>query len=336
MTGERRVTSGNGRAIGLVAGLAAANIVIWALAWGGAHRYAALLSTGLLAYGFGLRHAVDPDHIAAIDNTTRRLMSLGKRPVSVGLFFGLGHSTVVVLLCLVLAVFAQYAEVHLHQWRTIGSVVGSTVSTVFLFVIGAINTYVFVDLLRRSRTSDETDAAAVDALSEQRGFLARLLLPALRLVRHGWQMYFVGFLFGLGFDTATEVGVLTLSAQSGQTGMPMSCVLLLPLLFTAGMCLIDTLDGILMLRAYGWAAVSPRRRLGYNIAITGLSILVAFAVGAGQLAQSFAPHSWLSGKLEAFADSPHYYLLGVGIVGLFAGVWFLAAVLQRTRPGYSR
>ena len=273
-----------GRIALLLCVLGAGNILLWLLAWAGSARDAAFLGTALLAYGFGLRHAVDADHIAAIDNTIRRLMRDGKRPIGVGFFFSLGHSTVVLLLCAGLAVAAPYVTRHMAHWGSIGSTAGTVISGGSLYLIGLINLVVLVDAWRayRARSTAGEDS---QPFLEQKGLLTRILRPLLALVRRSWQMYFIGFLFGLGFDTATEVGLLALSAKSGQAGLPLLKIMLLPLLFTAGMCLVDTLDGILMLGAYGWATIQPGRKLAYSIVITGVSVLVAFVVGTNELVQ---------------------------------------------------
>jgi high-affinity nickel-transport protein len=273
----------------------------------------------MLAYGFGLRHAVDPDHISAIDNTTRRLMSLGKRPVSVGFYFSLGHSTVVILLCLALALSSHFVQSHLAQWKTIGAMVGCGVSTLFLIVIGLINLSVLLSLINQAKNPAES-FVETDVL-EQRGLVARMLKPLLRLVQHSHQMYLIGFLFGLGFDTATEVGILTLSAQSGQSSIPLGYLLLLPLLFTAGMCLADTIDGILMVGAYGWAYITPERKTAYNIVITAVSVIVAFAVGLSQFLMMFAPHSFLAGHVSEMLEMLNRNLVGAMLIGVFTAIW---------------
>jgi len=321
-----------GKAILLLACLAAANALVWLLTWSASRHYVALLATGLLAYGFGLRHAVDADHISAIDNTTRKLMQEGKRPVGVGFFFSLGHSTVVVMLCVGLALSAAYVQTHLPQWKNVGAVAGTVVSTLFLYVIGLINLVVLFDIYKAFRRASEggghTDTN-IDAFLEQRGLLGRLFRPVLRLISHSWQMYFVGFLFGLGFDTATEVGILTISAHSGQAGMPLWVLLLLPALFTVGMCLVDTLDGILMLGAYGWAFVKPIRKLYYNMSITLLSVLVAFVVGTYELLQILEAQFALKGQFWRFVDRLSFDNLGFVIVGTFVVGWGLSVLVYK-------
>jgi high-affinity nickel-transport protein len=261
-------------------------------------------------------------------------MQQGRRPVGVGFFFSLGHSTVVVLLCVGLALSAAYVQTHLPQWKNVGTLVGTVVSTLFLYVIGVINLVVLWDITRAfKRAAQGEDAADIDGVLEQRGLLGRLFRPVLRLVSRSWQMYFVGFLFGLGFDTATEVGILTLSAHSGRAGMPLWVLLLLPALFTVGMCLVDTLDGILMLGAYGWAFVKPVRKLYYNLGITLLSVLVAFLVGTDELLQILAAHFSLKGQFWSLLDRLSFDNLGFVIVGTFAVGWGLSVLFYRWK-GY--
>ncbi len=320
----------------LLGSLAAINGLAWLLIWSvpGRREHAVLIAAGLAAYLFGLRHAVDADHIAAIDNTTRRLMRQNKRPIGVGLFFSLGHSTVVVLLCVALALSTAYVQRHLPQWRDAGSMIGTLISALFLYLIGAINLYALWELVQSYRKSrgGGSDASGADDSSDPLlggGLIARLLRPLLRMIDHSWQMYFVGFLFGLGFDTASEVGILALSAKSGQSGLPFWTIMLLPLLFTAGMCLIDTLDGILMLGAYGWAFVQPRRKLLYNASVTLLSIATALIVGTVELMQVSADKTWLRGAVAHLAESVNLDNAGFWIIGLFAACWGISVLLNR-------
>jgi high-affinity nickel-transport protein len=311
--------------------LVAANIGAWLITWAASGRYAFLIATGWLAYAFGLRHAVDADHISAIDNTTRKLMRDGKRPLGVGLFFSLGHSTVVVLLSAALAVASGYVQHYLPKWQAIGSTVGTMISGGFLYIIGFVNLLVFCDLIAKARvalrSSEEAEQAeSVDVFSGT-GLLVRIFRPILRVVEHSWQMYFVGFLFGLGFDTASEVGMLAISARAGQSGLPFWVIMLLPLLFTVGMCLVDTLDGILMLGAYGWAQVKPIRKVTYNLTITAISVLVAFVVGThemlGMMNIRDLPKTAFWNRLD---DN-----FGFLIVGLFASIWAISTILFKWR-----
>ena len=221
-----------------------------------------LLGTAVLAYGFGLRHAVDADHIAAIDNVTRKLMQDGKRPVSVGLFFALGHSTVVVLVAAAIAASASALEGRFAEFRDVGGVIATSVSSLFLFAIAAVNLTVLVGVwrtYRHVRAGGAYQEQDLDILLNQRGLLARLFRPVFRLITRSWHMFPLGFLFGLGFDTATEISILGISATQAAQGISIWSILVFPALFAAGMTLVDTTDGILMLGAYDWAFIKPIR-----------------------------------------------------------------------------
>jgi high-affinity nickel-transport protein len=318
----------------LLGSLILANIACLLFTWNESQHYRILFSAGLLAYGFGLRHAVDADHISAIDNTTRKLMQEGKRPIGVGFFFSLGHSSVVVLLCAALAVSSAYVQHHLHQWQTLGGIAGTLISGFFLYLIGFINLVVLFDLykmLRRKKGDGSLPEDQLETALVQRGLLGRLFRPLLRMISSSRQMYVVGFLFGLGFDTATEVGLLALAARSGQTGLPFWTIMLLPLLFTAGMCLIDTADGILMLRAYGWAFITPMRKLYYNFSITSLSVLVAFLVGTYEILQIVQEKFALQGKFWSFVSTIDFSRLGYMIVATFLIGWVVFALIYKLR-----
>ena len=312
--------------------LIAANALFWFLTWSASHTYALLLSTGLLAYGFGLRHAVDADHISAIDNTTRKLMQEGQKPIGVGFFFSLGHSTVVVLLCAALALSTAYVEHHLPQWKNIGGVAGTIISGCFLYLIGIINLTVMIDLFKafkRVANGENYDDLDVDQYLANRGLIGRFFRPLFRMVSKSWHMYLIGFLFGLGFDTATEVGILAVSAHGGQVGMSFWTIMLLPALFTAGMCLVDTSDGILMLGAYGWAFIKPIRKLYYNLCITLLSVLVAFVVGTYELLQIVQAQFNLHGIFWNLVARLNFDNLGFVIIGTFVVGWLVSMLVYK-------
>jgi high-affinity nickel-transport protein len=298
-------------------------------------RYPLLLGIAPLAYGLGLRHAVDPDHIAAIDNTTRKLMQDGQRPVGVGLFFSLGHSTVVFALSILIAASAAFVQKNLPQMRNVGALIGTTVSGVFLVIIAVINLLVFIDIYKTWRTvvrGGALDDKTLDDYLSNRGLIARLLRPMLRLVRHSRNMYVIGLLFGLGFDTATSVGILGMSAKAGVDGMPAWLILLLPLLFVAGMSLADTTDGVLMLGAYGWAYVRPVRKLYYNMSITLISITIALFIGGLECLQVLVQELNLSGGVWDFiANRLNIGNMGFYIVGLFLLSWIGSIVYYRLR-----
>jgi len=302
--------------------LAGANALVWVLAlMFFARAHPLLVGTALLAYTFGLRHAVDADHISAIDNVTRRLMQDGKRPVSVGFFFSLGHSTIVVLLTLAIVLGAATVRQRLPGLEGIGNIVGTSVSAAFLFIIAAINAFVLVDIFRAFRqarlTGTYSEQTLTDSL-ERRGLLGRIFKPVLRLVSRSRDMYLVGLLFGLGFDTATEVGLLGIAAIEVGKGLPVWTILIFPALFTAGMSLIDTTDGILMLGAYGWAFLNPARKLYYNLTITSASVLVAVLVGGVELA-------------SIAGGAPQLGWLGFAIVGAFALGWAVSMAVDAAR-----
>jgi high-affinity nickel-transport protein len=314
--------------------LVAFNIAAWLWAFIAFHHYPLLMGTSLLAYSFGLRHAVDADHIAAIDNVTRKLMQAGKRPVSIGLMFSLGHSTIVVLASAGIAATALALQSRMDGLKEIGAVVGTIVSTLFLFAIALMNLVILRSVIRafrRVRNGEPYNEEDFDLLLNNRGFLARIFRPLFRLITKSWHMYLLGFLFGLGFDTATEVGLLGISAASAAQGLPIWSILVFPVLFTAGMTLIDSTDSILMLGAYGWAFVKPIRKLYYNITITTISVVVALLVGGIEGLGLLADQLHLSGAFWGFIGSlnDNFGLIGYGIVGVFIVSWLLSAVIYR-------
>jgi nickel/cobalt transporter (NiCoT) family protein len=312
------------------------NLGAWAGALVAFHRYPVLLGTAFLAYSFGLRHAVDADHIAAIDNVTRKLMQEGKRPVTVGLMFSLGHSTIVVVGSIAIAATALALQHRIDTVREIGGVIGTLVSSIFLFGIAIVNLVVLRSVyrtfvrVRRGGTYVEED---FDLLLGSRGFLTRLFRPIFSMIRRSWHMYPLGVLFGLGFDTATEIGLLGISAAEASKGLSLWSILVFPVLFAAGMSLIDSTDNILMLGAYGWAYVKPLRKLYYNITITSVSVVVAFAVGGiealGLLAGRFHPKGVFWNLIRTL--NGNFGLLGYGIVALFALSWVVSIVIYRWR-----
>jgi len=299
-----------------------------------ARSYPLLLGLGLTAYGFGLRHAVDPDHIAAIDNTTRKLMQDGKRPVAVGFFFSLGHSTVVMLLSILVAVSAGLVKQHLPQLQSVGGVIGTSVSGLFLVIIAVINIVVLADIVatwKHAVNDGIYDDRTLDAYLANRGFFARLLRPLLRIVGDSWAMYPIGFLFGLGFDTASEVGLLGMAAVTGASGMPIGYILLLPMLFVAGMSLVDTTDGVAMLGAYGWAFLKPIRKLYYNITITAVSILIALLIGGVEVMQVIGQETDAKGAFWTTVQNIPLANMGFYIVGIFMVSWLASVLIYKFR-----
>ena len=314
--------------------LIAANIGAWGWALIVFHGHAVLLGMTLLAYTFGLRHAFDADHIAAIDNVVRKLVQDGKTPCSVGFFFSLGHSTIVVLATLAIVAVQSAVPDWLEPLHSLGATIGTGVSTLFLLSIGLANLVVLRSTwvrFMRARAGEAVGQADLDSLVARGGLLSRMLRPVMRLVSSSWHMYAVGFLFGLGFDTATEIGVLGISATHSADGISLCSVLVFPALFTAGMSLMDTTDSVLMTRAYGWALLHPVRKLWYNLIITAASVLVALSVGGmealGLLGNGlgFDSQFWrgvesLNGNLTNF---------GCLVVGIFAASWALSVLIYR-------
>src|SRR5437660_9864480 len=289
------------KVIGIYILLIAFNLAVWGVAFlGFAVQYPALLGVALLAYTFGLRHSVDADHISAIDNVTRKLMQENKRPVAVGFFFSLGHSTVVIALTIAIAIAATIIQTSIPALKNAGGLIGTSVSAIFLFLIAISNMLVLWEIFqmfRKVKRGEEYNEMTLDEFLNQRGLMGRFFRPLLRLVDKSWKMYPVGVLFGLGFDTATEVGILGIAAVEAGKGLPILYILIFPALFTAGMCLMDSTDGILMLGAYGWAFVKPVRKLYYNLNITLISVLLAFVVGTIEVFTFIAMDFHMSGRV---------------------------------------
>ena len=316
--------------------LVAATAVAWILALTAFASRPLLLGTALLAYTFGLRHAVDADHISAIDNVTRKLMQDGKRPLGVGLFFSLGHSTIVVGLTVAIAIAATVVKTNLPALEGIGGIIGTAVSALFLFAIALLNVLVFCDVygtFRRVRRGEPYCDRTLDAFLADRGLMGRFFKPLLHLIGKSWQMYPLGVLFGLGFDTATEVGLLGIAALEAGKGLPIYDILIFPLLFTVGMSLLDTTDGILMLGAYGWAFVKPMRKLYYNMNVTLVSVLVALVVGCIEVLGIVQSQLNLGGAFwsRVAGIGQNFGLLGFAIVGIFIASWGISTLVYHLR-----
>ncbi len=296
----------------------------WGLYLHFAGHYSALMGLGLAAYLFGLRHAFDADHIAAIDDTVRYMLQKGQRPLGVGFFFSLGHSTIVMGLAIAMAIAAIAVKRDLPQLQNVGGVIGASVSGVFLWVIGILNLLVLLDILKvwqQAKTGTHSHLH-LEALLAQRGLLNRLFQGRLqKLMNHSWQMYPLGLLFGLGFDTASEVGLLAMTAGASAGNLPISAVLSLPILFAAGMTLMDTTDGVLMSKAYDWALVNPVRKIFYNVTTTGLSVGIALVIGSVELLQVLISALGLRGSLYDIIAQLDFGRLGYVIVGLFLLAW---------------
>jgi nickel/cobalt transporter (NiCoT) family protein len=333
---DDRAGNVRGKVLGVYGILLAFNAGAWCWAFVVFHNYPLLLGTALLAYSLGLRHAVDADHIAAIDNVTRKLMQEGKRPVAVGLMFSLGHSTIVLLGSAAIAATALALQNHMDAARTIGGVIGTLVSSLFLLGIGIVNLVVlrsiygaFVRVRNGAPYVDED----FDLLLAGRGFLSRLFRPMFAMIRRSWHMYPLGVLFGLGFDTATEIGLLGISAAEASKGLPIWSILAFPFLFAAGMSLVDTTDNILMLGAYGWAFVKPVRKLYYNMTITFVSVIVALVVGGIEALGLLAGKFGLTGTFWEMVRrlNGNFGALGYLIIGVFVLSWVASIAIYRWR-----
>jgi len=324
------------KVFGIYAILIALSAAAWLWAAIAFHHFPLLLGTALLAYSFGLRHAVDADHIAAIDNVTRKLMQEGKRPVAVGFMFSLGHSTVVFVGTAGIAAAALALQHRIDTARAIGGIIGTLISSLFLFGIAIINIVVLVSIYRafvRVRSGAPYVDEDFDMLLASRGFLARLFRPMFGMIRRSWHMYPLGVLFGLGFDTATEIGLLAISAAEASKGLPLWSVLVFPALFATGMSLIDTTDNILMLGAYGWAFIKPVRKLYYNMTITFVSVIVALIVGGIEALGLLAGHYHLSGVFWGLVLKLNgsFATLGYFIIGVFALSWIISIAIFKWR-----
>ena len=317
------------RAAWLLLGLGLANLLAWSLAWLAFADRPVLLGLALLAWVFGLRHAVDADHIAAIDNAVRKLMAAGDRPLTGGLYFSLGHSTVVVLACTGIASTAAVLQAWLLPMRDIAGMIGPVLSALFLLMIAAANLFIlrgiWCEFVQARSGATATTAAGPT------GPLANILRPVLRAVTRGWHMYPVGFLFAIGFDTATEVGLLGLSATQAAQGLTLWQTLIFPGLFTAGMALVDTADSVLMVGAYGWAFINPVRKLWYNLTITTAAVIVAVLIGGIEALGIIVDRLGLEGRgwraITALNDD--LADLGFIVIGAFALCWAVSALVYR-------
>ena len=336
----------SGREGARLGGFFAVVALLHVLGWGLFLRYAGdfgpvYAGAGALAYGFGLRHAFDADHISAIDDTTRVMLQRGEHPMGVGFFFALGHSTVVFALSLGLAFAARSVQANLEGWQAIGGTVGGLVSGTFLWIVGVLNLVVFIGIWRtyREMQRGNHDAARLEELLTQRGFMNRILGQRLRnLISQSWHMYPVGVLFGLGFDTATEIGLLAITAgaasmasSGGGEALPVLGIIALPLLFTAGMSLMDTIDGAFMSKAYHWALSTPLRKVYYNLTTTGLSVFVALAIGTIQYLRVAGERLGLDHPFFAWLGALDFEAMGYAIVVLFLLAWLVSVAAFKLR-----
>jgi high-affinity nickel-transport protein len=320
--------------------LIAANVTAWVWAFAAFADRPALMATAFLAYTFGLRHAFDADHIAAIDNVVRKLMQEGKTPYSVGFFFSLGHSTIVVLASVAIAATAAAMQSRLEDFHGMGGVIGTAVSALFLLAIGIANLFILKGTwaaFSRAKRGEKIADEDLDAMLAGGGLIARVFRPMFRVVSRSWHMYPIGFLFGLGFDTATEIGLLGISATQAAKGMSFWAILVFPALFTAGMSLMDTTDSMLMTGAYGWAFINPIRKLWYNLTITAASVVVAIFIGGVEALGLIGERLGYEGGFWGFIGDMNDNLanFGFAVVGIFLASWLISTLIYRAR-GYDR
>ena len=319
-------------AIYLLIGLIVANALAWLWAFSELGTNPVLMGTALLAYSFGLRHAVDADHIAAIDNVTRKLMQQGKTPIAVGTYFSLGHSTIVVLASFAIAATAMAFKDDMAWFHETGGLIGTLVSSLFLLLFGVLNLVILRSVYKKFKQVKAGKTFAPEELdgivSNNGGLMARLFRRVFNLVNKSWHMYPVGFLFGLGFDTATEIGLLGISATSASHGISLWSIMVFPVLFAVGMALIDSLDNFVMIGAYGWAFSKPLRKLYYNITITAASVVVALFIGGVEALGLIADKLELSGGIwtPINAISDHFGEIGYWIIGMFVLCWLISAL----------
>jgi high-affinity nickel-transport protein len=313
------------------------NIIAWVWALTIFHHNAALIGAALLAYSYGLRHAVDADHIAAIDNVTRKLMQQGQRPVSVGAYFSLGHSTIVLAACAAIAATSLAFQGRMGWFQEYGGMIGTLVSAFFLLIVALINLLILQTVYKAFQQIKQgrvVNDAAIDQLATQNGgLMTKLFRFAFKFVNKSWHMYLVGFLFGLGFDTATEVGLLGMSATGASSGMPIWSIMVFPVLFASGMSLIDSLDNFVMVGAYGWAFAKPVRKLYYNMTITATSVIIALFIGGlealGLLVEQFNLHGFIWDKVSYLNNNMGS--VGYWVIGLFVLFWIISVLNFRWR-----
>jgi len=291
-----------------------------------ARTHPVLVGMGFLAYTLGLRHAFDADHIAAIDNTVRKLVRQGESPLGVGFYFSLGHSTVVFALAVATALVARWAHQALPSLQAIGGLIGTTVSGAFLLLIGLINLFIWIDiyLIFQKMRWGHYDANALEDVLISRGIVARTASPLFRVINRSWHVYPLGLLFGLGFDTASEVALLALSAGAAASALPTVGILALPVLFAAGMSMMDTADGVFMTTAYRWAFATPLRKVYYNLTVTGLSVIAALLIGLIELTQVLAQALGLTAGLWGRLQALNIGWIGYALVTLFVLTWSLS------------
>jgi len=330
----KRITTTHKKIGGLYLFLILLNLIVWLIAFIMFRGFPLLIGTSVIAYSFGLRHAVDADHIAAIDNVTRKLMQSGDKPVGVGFFFSLGHSSVVILASVVIALTATTIQANYPELQYLGSITGTVISAGFLFLIALLNMFILRRVFltfKKVKMGGDYDEETLDDILDQRGLLSRIFRPLYKLINRSWHMYPLGFLFGLGFDTATEIGLLGITAVEATKGLPVWSIMIFPALFAAGMSLIDTTDGVLMLAAYGWAYVKPLRKLYYNITITSVSVLVALMVGGIEvfniIGDKLQLHGWFWSAIGKLSGD--FTVIGYLIIGIFVISWLGSTIIYK-------
>ncbi len=325
------------RLLGFFGSVGVLHLAGWGLLLAYAASHPGFFWLGGVAYTLGLRHAFDADHISAIDNTTRKLLQSGKKPMGVGFFFSLGHSTVVLVIAVALGLAVRWLVQGVvagnGQLRNIGGAIGTSVSGGFLIVIGVLNLLVLIDIIRvyRRMQRGEFDRQGLEDELVAGGLMTRIFGRLFRLIDHSWQMYLVGFLFGLGFDTASEVAFLAISAGAAAQGLPFAAIISLPLIFAAGMSLMDTMDGAFMSKAYSWAFATPIRKVFYNLTITSLSVFVALFIGVIEVVQILIQVLGLRGGPFDAAATSMLSIAGYVIVAAFVVTWAVALVIYKVR-----
>lgn len=308
------------------------HIIGFSFLWFAGKDHHILFGMGILAYTLGLRHAFDADHIAAIDNTVRKLLQQRRDPVGVGFYFSIGHSTVVFIMAVLLGISVKWAKSELPHFQDIGGTIGTLVSGFFLVLIGILNLIILVSLVQlfmKLRKQKGIDDEEVNELLESRGFITRFVGPYFKVISRSWHVLPLGFLFGLGFDTASEIALLALSSGASQQAISFIGILSLPILFAAGMSLLDTLDGVVMKSAYNWAFFNPIRKIYYNITITTISVIAALIIGLIELLQIMADKFALSGGFWSLIQYIQFDYLGYILVGLFLITWLISTLIWK-------
>lgn len=293
-----------------------------------------LAGLGIVAYVFGLRHGVDADHIAAIDNTTRKLMQENQRPFTLGMWFSLGHSTIVVALIVALVFATRTIIGHIPALESSGAIIGTSVSGIFLWLIGIVSMVIVLNIYRifKEWRQGKLNQTELESLLDNRGFLNRYFKPLFKIVKRPWHIYPIGVLFGLGFDTATEIALIAISVGIGvSSSVPVWMILVLPFMFTCGMVLIDTTDGVTMRLAYGWAFLNPVRKIYYNLTVTMISVLVALAIGTAELLQDITNEMNLTGAFWDRLGSLDFETIGFGIIVIFLVSWLVSVGVWKYR-----